>query len=437
MAIDSSITQPTSAVDLFLASHRLRASDFDIQTVVDAFWAEMELGLAGKESSLRMIPTYIEADNEFITDEPVVAIDAGGTNFRTTLVKFGAEGKLELQYIKHNRMPGIDREIGKAEFFSTMADYIKDFIPHADRIGFCFSYATEILPNRDGVLIEFSKEVKAPEVEGERIGENLLAALGTPHKQIVLLNDTVATLLAGKSSSYGKNYDSFIGFILGTGMNICYIESNKNITKVPALNPAKSQIINVESGNFDKMPRTDIDYYFEETTNNPGSYSFEKMISGAYFGGISLAALKQAAKEEVFTASAAKDILDITELTSEQVNQFLRGEPNPNHLLYQCLPDPRDENNARIIIQTLVSRGAKLVAGNMAAVLLKTSKGLRPDRPILTTIEGTTFYKLYQFKQEFEKELAHYLQGERQRYYEFIQVPSSSLVGAALAALIH
>lgn len=426
-----------SAVEQFLVRHHLRANDFDIQTVVDAFLQEMDLGLAGKTSSLRMIPTYIEADNEFLTSIPVVAIDAGGTNFRTALVHFTPEGKLELQDIKHNRMPGIDREINKAEFFETMASYIKEFVPKADRIGFCFSYATEILPNRDGILIEFSKEVKAPEVEGERIGENLLAALGTPDKQIVLLNDTVATLLAGKSSAYGKSYDSFIGFILGTGTNTCYIESNKNITKVPGLNPALSQIINIESGNFDKMPRTDIDYHFEDTTNTPGSYAFEKMISGAYFGGISLAVLKQAAKEDVFSLQAAHYLENLDELTSEQVNHFLKGERKLNHILFDALPDPRDENNARIIIQNLVSRGAKLVAGKLAAVILKTGKGKSPDRPILITVEGTTFYKLHQFKQEFEKEFRQYFSDEQQRYYEFIQVPTSSLVGAALAALIE
>jgi len=32
-----------------------------------------------------------------------------------------------------------------------------------------------------------------------------------------LLNDTVATLLAGKSASIGHEYETFIGYILGTG----------------------------------------------------------------------------------------------------------------------------------------------------------------------------------------------------------------------------
>ena len=45
-------------------------------------------GLEGREGALRMIPTYIEAENDFLTDTPVLAIDAGGTNFRALIVIF-------------------------------------------------------------------------------------------------------------------------------------------------------------------------------------------------------------------------------------------------------------------------------------------------------------------------------------------------------------
>ena len=112
-------------------------------------------------------------------------------------------------------MPGLEGEISKDEFFQTIAQYVRPLAEKCDRIGFCFSYPSEILPDKDGRLIHFCKEVQAPGVVGQLIGKNLLEALGMPEKQIVLLNDTVATLLAGKSASLGRDYDSFIGFILG------------------------------------------------------------------------------------------------------------------------------------------------------------------------------------------------------------------------------
>ena len=158
----------------FLSGHKMMAIDINIQNIIDLFTLDMLNGLACKESTLRMIPTYIEADNQFLTWVPVVAVDACGTNFRSALVEFNIHGKLEITNLINARMPGLEGEISKDEFFKIIADYVKSNAELADRIGFCFSYPTEILPDRDGRLLQFCKEVQAPEVVGTLIGKNLL-----------------------------------------------------------------------------------------------------------------------------------------------------------------------------------------------------------------------------------------------------------------------
>ena len=421
----------------FIEDHKLRADDINTQQIVDLFIIDMQNGLVGKESSLRMIPTYIEAENQFLTEVPAVAVDAGGTNFRSALIRFNKKGKLEMSNLMNARMPGLDGEISKAEFFKIIAGYVKPNAELSDRIGFCFSYPTEIFPNKDGKLLLFTKEVQAPGVVGELIGKNLLETLGMEEKQIVLLNDTVATLLAGKSSSFGHEYDSFIGFILGTGTNTCYIESNSNILKASTLNPSKSQIINIESGSFGKVPQTDIDKSFDNTTANPGNYKFEKMFAGGYFGDLSLVALKSAAKEGVFSDTAVAGLASINGLSSEDANNFVSNPGSYSGPLVNCMRNPSDKEGFIEIIECLIDRSAKLVAANMAAVILKTNKGKSQNRPILITIEGTTFYKMHNLRSHFEMYLKQYLKGGKQRYYEFIEVQQSSLVGAALAALIN
>jgi hexokinase len=426
-----------SLSERFLSEHKMRAIDINFQNIVDLFTLDMLNGLAGKESTLRMIPTYIEADNQFLTGVPVVAVDAGGTNFRSALVEFNAQGKLEITNLINSRMPGLEGEISKDEFFKIIAGYVKSNAKLADRIGFCFSYPTEILPDKDGRLLQFCKEVQAPEVVGTLIGKNLLETLGMEEKQIVLLNDTVATLLAGKSASFGRTYDSFIGFILGTGTNTCYIESNRNISKVKNLDPAKSQIINIESGNFRKVPQTDLDILFDNTTVNPGDYKFEKMFAGGYFGGLCLSILKSAAKEGILSSSTSSEILELEDLSSEDLNSFVLRTESGRGPLLACITDKADEVICIEIIECLIDRAAKLVAANIAAVILKTGKGQSAERPILITIEGTTFYKLHKLRSSFEKYLGEYLSGNRQRFYEFTEVKQSSLVGAALAALIN
>jgi hexokinase len=293
------------------------------------------------------------------------------------------------------------------------------------------------LPNKDGRLIYFSKEVQAPGVVGQLIGENLLDALSMPEKQIVLLNDTVATLLAGKSASIGHDYDSFIGYILGTGTNTCYIENNLNILKNKSLDSAKSQIINIESGNFSLAPRTDLDHQFDSATTNPGSHTFEKMISGGYFGPFSLLTLKTAAKEGVFTSDSASGLLALQELSSEEVNIFITDPKSGNSTLSSFIKNTTDTESCLNIVNCILDRAAFLVAGNLAAVVLKTNKGKTKERPILITVEGSFYYKLNNLRTQIDKYLRAYLSGERERFVEFMEVKQSSLVGAALAALIN
>ena len=364
--------------DKFLGEHKLRAGDIEMEFLVELFLSEMTKGLKGEQSSLRMIPTYIEADNEFLKDTPVIAIDAGGTNFRSALISFKSGGTLEVEGLENKLMPGLDREVSKTEFFRTMAGYIEPLAGRSDRIGFCFSYPTEIFPDKDGRLIQFCKEVQAHEVVGQVIGKSLLDALGMKEKKIVLLNDTVATLLAGKSKSFGKTYDSYMGFILGTGTNTCYIEANRNILKKPELDQAGNQIVNVESGNFGKAPRTGLDILFDNTTNNPGNYTFEKMFSGGYFGGLCLTILKAAAAEGVLSAEAGERLNDIGDLATGEANNFVANPGSADNILSDRLTYAQDRAAAARIIDTLVDRAAVLVASNLSAVVLKTGKGNQP-----------------------------------------------------------
>lgn len=421
----------------FLKKHQLSASEIDMNELVNDFIGEMESGLKGNGGSLLMIPTYIETEGQLKPNEPVIAIDAGGTNFRTAKMWFDDNMNLVVKDLRNGRMPAVDRELSKEEFFKAMAAYLEDYKDVSNKIGFCFSYAVEIYPDKDGKLLEWSKEIKAPEVIGEMVGVNMLKALGATDKHVVILNDTVATLLAGKAATASKEFDTYIGFILGTGTNTCYIESNKNITKTQGLDPDHAMIINIESGNFGKVPRTDIDLLFDSQTKNPGRYSFEKMISGGYFGGVCTTALRVAANEGIFSEESKYAIKELMELSSEEVNNFVSGVGLDNNPLAKAITNEGDKQTAREIIESMIERAAKLVAANLAAVILKTDKAKSAEKPVLMTIEGTTFYKLKNFQKMFEQFLQEYLSGDKKRYYEIIEVENSSLVGAAIAGIVN
>lgn len=102
------------------------------------------------------------------------------------------------------------------------------------------------------------------------------------------------------------------------------MEENSNILKAAGEIPPKgTMLINVESGGYSKAPRGDLDELFDSSTVNPGSYQFEKMISGAYQGGLVLTVLQQAAEEGLFSPSAQAELKALASLSAREVDQFL------------------------------------------------------------------------------------------------------------------
>ena len=243
-------------VSSFLDKYKMSASSYETDSMLNYFISEMEEGLAGKDSSLAMLNSYISADNDVPANKPVIVLDAGGTNLRVCILTFDEHGKASIDHFSKYPMPGIAHELSKKEFYDTISTYLEPVIDKADSIGFCFSYPTEVSPEKDGKLLYWTKEVKVPQVVGEYTGAGLLEALaakGHRNKKVVLLNDTVACLLAGKAVGQQRQCSGYIGFILGTGTNTAYVESNAKIGKIEALEG--SQVINVESGITVNVPK--------------------------------------------------------------------------------------------------------------------------------------------------------------------------------------
>ena len=426
----------------FLKQNGMDPAAISIDQVCQVFLDEMDKGLAGQQSSLAMLPTYIETEAEIPTDKSVIVMDAGGTNFRVATVCLGGDGKATISHYKLFDMPGLKEQVSKEEFFNSMAGYLEHVVDKSRNVGFCFSYPIEMFPSKDGRVLYFSKEIQASEVEGQMIGENLnltiSSALGAEKKKMVLLNDTVATLLAGRADPGAGRFDSYIGFILGTGTNCSYIEQNRNITKAKDLDTAKNQIVNVESGGFGKAPRGKIDKEFDASSLCPGVNVFEKMISGAYLGPLTLMTIQKAVQEGLFSSVACDRLGGLTELTTKDLSDFLykpKGGDNPLSVAVANLDD--DLAELLCLIEGIVERAAKMTAINLSSVALKSGKGHNPSRPICIVAEGTTFYKLTSMRQRVEHYLNQYLVEKKNVFYEITAVENATLIGAAIAGLTN
>ncbi|MGI6581988.1 MAG: hypothetical protein ACOX1M_06680, partial [Erysipelotrichaceae bacterium] len=132
----------------FLLKYDQHPDNIDIDGLTKNFIKEMKLGLAGKPSSLMMIPAYVSTKGEVPLNETVIAIDAGGTNLRIAYVTFTKEGIL-IENLKKQKMLGVEKPLHINEFFSQLTDIIMPFLNKSQKIGFCFSFAAEIQPNKD------------------------------------------------------------------------------------------------------------------------------------------------------------------------------------------------------------------------------------------------------------------------------------------------
>ncbi|MGB6865566.1 MAG: hypothetical protein WBE11_07710 [Candidatus Aminicenantaceae bacterium] len=427
---------PKDTALLFLKNNCLLADMLDSDAVLADFLVEMDLGLAGEKSSLAMIPTFITIDKPVPAFKPVIALDAGGTNLRVATVMFDGEGNPKISNLTKHNMPGSAGNLGKDEFFDKFVEFLLPFADKADSVGFCFSYPAEISPDRDGRLLSWTKEIQAPEIVGEFIGKNIFDRLEQKGYRLKfsLLNDTVATLLAGKSVDFAQKYSTYVGFILGTGTNTAYIEYNRYITKCQGLDPEGSQAINTESGNFSKCLQGPVDIEFDKTTENRGHYGFEKMISGAYLGGLCLLALKKAAEEDLFSRAGKEWIKSREDLSTVEVDGILR-DPSRGIAGGAGEVSAEDKELVQYLCSAICERAALFAALNVCAAIIKSIGGKLSVHPICVNIDGSVYYKIVGFSRMVEGYLEKIL-GPKQLSYELIRVADSPLIGAAVAGLM-
>jgi hexokinase len=416
---------------------------------------DMEKGLKNQASSLAMIPAYISPAARTTPGKTVIALDAGGTNLRAALVEFDENGKAVAGESRKAPMPGASGRLDAPAFFDRIAEVTAPLIEQAsgniEGIGFCFSYPMEITKDADGILLAFSKEVDAPDVIGKAIGRGLRDALEKRDVKvpgrIVLLNDTVATLLSGLSElpvhgglrrggdCYGVPGGPVVGFILGTGFNTAYPE--RSIPKIGFDSPENPQIVVCESGNFAHRYMGSLDREYDAATKNPGAYTLEKASSGAYLGPLTFHILKQAVKDGVLKFGKSDEFLAWPTLQTRDLNAFMH-EPlamqGPIGALFG--KDERSALASFVYLTSIVTeRGALLAAAAVAGAVEKAGSGYDPFVPVRVAVEGTTYLIYKGMRAALESWLHVMLNKGKPRSYAVAPVEQASLFGAAVAAL--
>jgi hexokinase len=371
----------------------------------------MREGLAVEGGEIAMLPAFV-APPDLGVRGAALALDAGGTNLRAARVRLAADGgEPAVEPVQVRPLPGAkDRAPATArEFFAAHVEVLEALGgAGGEALGYCFSYPITSSPDGDAVLNRWTKEVRVSDVEGARVGSLLTrhaAAADLSLGPVVVLNDTIATLMGGALAP-GIDPRRAVGLIVGTGTNL---GAFLPVASIPKLArdlrwPASHMAVNFESGAARPPHLSPVDEALDKRSLDPGRQRFEKAVSGAYLGPLFAEACRQLGLEAPPRADQASEVARLAE---------------------------RDHEGAHgALARALILRAADLVAAALAA----THDLIGGDGDLGVCAEGTMFTKAPGFAARVDDTLAAMLAGDGARG-RFRTADNTNLIGSAMAAL--
>lgn len=413
----------------------------EMRSMIAAFHEQMERGLRGEPSSLKMLPTF--------TDNPsgrekgdILALDLGGTNFRVLRVRLTGDGREPV--ITGGKFKLATEHVARTgeELFGAIARFIRQFMEAQGLrgtypLGFTFSFPIRQQALRRGELIVWTKGWTASGVEGRDVVALLELALekqGVAGVRVVSLNnDTTGTQVA--RAYFDPACDA--GCILGTGTNVCYRESVSRLGEAPLGYNREAMIINMESGNFNqKLPRHRHDAALDACSENPGAQWEEKMVGGRYLGElVRLAAADWIGRGLLFGGRRPGPLSERDLWSSEAVSALLAAPPDeaPARLAGLGVPGagPDDAAAVREIGRLFVRRAARIAAAVLSATMTRIDPGL--ERAHTVAVDGSLFEKMPGFR-AFMAEAFSGLFGVRADRIAPVLTHDGSGLGAAIIA---
>lgn len=392
-----------------------------IEAIASDFRQAMVNGLLGAASPLKMLPSFLDIPKGEI-EGTYLAVDFGGSHIRALEVGLKS-GQAQIAAYRKIKLPEAK---SAAELFRCIALLVKAVALSARYLGHTFSFPCRQQDLNTAHLIAWTKEIATPGVEGENINHLLEQALrqqGVAVQPVAILNDTVGTLLTAAYSYPGAD----IASICGTGHNTCYLEP-------AAPRQGKPMIINMESGNFNKLPFTRFDKALDAESERPGQQRLEKMVAGRYLGELARLAIM-----DLIGQGSLPDTVGIFHvpysLSAEDIAGWVEAGPLSTWLKAQGIVPWTDAQCSLVtnICQHILLRSAQLAAATFLGVLLHIDPAL--ERKHVIGIDGSLYEKAPGYAAQLEFVLGEAL-GDKGSSVEVKLVKDGSGIGAAIAAAV-
>ncbi|PKM55669.1 MAG: hypothetical protein CVV00_03070 [Firmicutes bacterium HGW-Firmicutes-5] len=376
----------------FLHKNNLKYEYIDFEMEIMRFIGQMELGLRSNDG-LPMVPTYVSGQLRPRQGGKAIAVDVGGTNLSVAL--------LECDYLT-TRIIDIFKEpsMGKVApvtfdvFINNIASKIEPFLKHSKIISFSFSHEVIHTNAMDGQISFISKEISITDYEDRLLADSLKKAIKKRTDidvNVVLINDTVG--VAGSMLQHGDAFQNYLGIVMGTGVNACYIEQCKSIKKIDDAK-TETMFINVESGAYIPLIVSEIDKAFDATTLLPKTAILEKMVSGEYFGKLYYFLIQMACKEALFSDYFIKNFERHEPLDTKDMSIFYQDQSSGTYA--KLCGDNDDVELLYFFASCLIKRAAALISIKIIAIARKIYEPKMA--PICVIVEGSTFYGIKGFR---------------------------------------
>lgn len=443
---------------LKLATDMLLLSDNELLSVCDSLDRELNLALTtnnGNPALLHVYPTFIDQIPNGCERGQYLALDLGGTNFRVLLVKL--ESNRESVVTTHTYPISNSLMTGESEdLFDYIALCLYEFVQEMKllskklMLGFTFSFPCIQKSRKEAILTKWTKGFSCPDAVGKDIGQLLNRSI-SKFKQLqvqvaAIVNDTTGTLI---SCAY-QQPACRMGVIVGTGVNICYMETKE----LP-----KPMIVNTELGAFGSRNnsldfiRTDWDLQVDATSINSGQQVFEKMVSGMYLARIVSAILVKFVELKLISRRVFGQFRPLDRFTSSLISRVDMDLLCPDYLgekfytedgLYQNTLYAFSRLGIQCvkvidckILQLVCSRVSRRSAHLTSAVV--TSLLLRMDRQFTVIgVDGSVYRCHPDYRNEMKRTITHLLalKGATHIKFELMLSEDGSGRGAALVAAI-
>jgi len=422
------------SAERFLERHGMLASLIDPEKELERFLEEMERVRRGGEGSLKMIPTVLGEYCPPAEPQKITVMDIGGTNVRTAIVELGQEGMVSSRTLTPFLTPGLEKEMSAEDFFRTIAlgvsrqsEWEEITAMAGSPLGICFSFALKPVAPRDAEVAFGAKQIRVPDLVGQRIGKSFCSALESLDKpagqKITVINDASAAALGGRSVHTEKVYSGYLGFIYGTGTNLSYCTKD-------------GEIINVESGAYCSFPAGDIDDVYDRSLIDSGQDRFEKMTTGGYLRGLAECILRFAAEEDEISPRTCELLLcdGAVRLEPKEISTF-SAHPGGDGCIARACASSKDREFLLALFDGLTRRSARLCSITITAGMIKAGAGKIGEGPAFITAEGSAFTGQKGFAEKLYAEMDELAGRKNGLHYEFHTVPQVTFRGTAVACL--